>query len=121
MKKRYAKNRCVYSSQYYRNIGSVKAQNILACSTSYQGSIDECISKMYTKKIVYQIGWLPYACIVLLSLATVLIGFDCGHRLSNITLLLLNISDCELTEIETNTEETYVQLLQLLDYGKIRI
>jgi len=61
---------------------------------------------------------LLYACI-LLPLTAGLIGFDCGGHGLNITILsLLDIS--ELEEIETSTEETYVQLLQLSDYDRVQ-
>jgi len=36
-------------------------------------------------------------------------------------LLLLNIEDCELAEIETDTVETYIQLLQLSDYDRTKV
>jgi len=63
---------------------------------------------------------LHYACILLLSFVAGLIGFDCsGHGLN--IILLLHIGNCELAEIETSKEETYVQLLQLSDYERTRI
>jgi len=65
---------------------------------------------------------LFYICILLPPLVTGLIGFDCGGHGLNITILsLLDIGDCELAEIETSAEETYVQLAQLSDYDKTRV
>jgi len=65
---------------------------------------------------------LLYICILLPPLVTGLIRFDCGgHRFNITTLSLLDIGNCELAEIETSTEETYVQLLQLSDYDKPRV
>jgi len=65
---------------------------------------------------------LLYVCILLPPLVTGLIGFDCGgHELNITTLSLLDIGDCELAEIETSAEKTYVQLLQLSDYDKTRV
>jgi len=52
---------------------------------------------------------LLYVYILLPSLVTGLIGFDCGgHGLNITTLSLLDIEDCELAEIETSAEETYI-------------
>jgi len=60
-------------------------------------------------------------CILLLPFVADLIEFDySGHGLNIITLSLLDIGDCELMESEISTEETYIQLLQLSDYDKIR-
>jgi len=50
---------------------------------------------------------LLYACILLLPLAADLFEFDC--IMDSTSLLLSDIG--ELAEIETSTEETYVQLL----------
>jgi hypothetical protein len=62
-----------------------------------------------------------YVCILLLPFASGLIGYCGGHGLNITTLSLLDIGDCELAEIQTNTEETYVQLLQLSNYDETRI
>jgi len=58
--------------------------------------------------------------VILLPFASGLIGYDCGG-LNLITLSLLDIGDCELAEIKTDTMETYVQLLQLSDYDKTKV
>jgi len=61
-------------------------------------------------------------CILLLPFVTGLIGFDySSHGLNIRTLSLLDIKDCELVEIQTSAEDTYVQLLQLSDYDKTRV
>jgi len=54
---------------------------------------------------------LYYVCIVFLSFASGL----------NITIFSLDFDDCKLAEIETSTEETYIQLLQLPDYDRTKI
>jgi len=67
-------------------------------------------------------GWLNYACILLLPLVSGLIGYDCGgHGLNITTLSILDVGDCELAEVHTITEETYVQLLQLSNYDRTKI
>jgi len=60
--------------------------------------------------------------VILFPFASDLIGYDCGGYGLNITTLsLLDIGDCELAEIETDTMEIYVQLLQLFDYDKTKV
>jgi hypothetical protein len=67
-------------------------------------------------------GPLIYAYILLLPLASGLIGYDCGgHGLNITTFSLLDVGDCELAEVHTITEEAYVQLLQLSDYDRTKI
>jgi len=65
---------------------------------------------------------LLYAYILFLPFTVGLIKFDCGcHGLNITTLSLLDIDDYELAEIETSSEEIYVQLLQLLDYDRTKV
>lgn len=59
------------------------------------------------------------AAIVFLPIVTALVGYDCGGEGLNITTLsLLDIGTCEMSDLEPNKEEVYVQLMQLSDYDR---
>lgn len=48
-----------------------------------------------------------------------LIGYDCrGHSLNITSLSLVDIGDCEIEDIEPETQNTYVQLLQLSEFER---
>jgi len=79
-------------------------------------------SQLYSGSMPNMMTSLHYACILLLPFVFGFIGYDCGGcSLNFITLSLLDIGDCELAEELTNTEETYMQLLQLSDYDRTKI
>jgi hypothetical protein len=48
--------------------------------------------------------------------------YDCaGQGLNITTLSLTDIGDCNVEDIEPNKEDTYLQLLQLSDFDRIRV
>lgn len=57
-------------------------------------------------------------CLILLAAPlSALVGYDCtGEKLNITSLSLTDIEDCHLEDMEPNTEEVYVQLLQLNEY-----
>ncbi|XP_067212969.1 uncharacterized protein [Linepithema humile] len=60
--------------------------------------------------------------LLLVPLSLGLTGYDCtGNGLNITTLSLIDIGDCNLDSIEPNREETYIQLLQLSDFHRIKI
>lgn len=60
--------------------------------------------------------------LVALPLVTGMVGYDCGGKGLNITILsLLDISTCDMKDLEPNKEETYIQLMQLSDYDKTMV
>lgn len=56
------------------------------------------------------------------SITFALIGYDCGARTLNITTLsLLEVGDCELPDVNINTTQKYIQLLQISDYSELMV
>lgn len=51
-----------------------------------------------------------------------ILGYDCGGTAINVTTFsLLNVGDCDLPPVEPSATPTYIQLLQLSDYGRTHV
>lgn len=54
--------------------------------------------------------------------AVAILGYDCGGTAINVTTFsLLNVGDCDLPPVEPSATPTYIQLLQLSDYGRTHV
>lgn len=63
-----------------------------------------------------------FTALILTRSTTAILGYDCGGTAVNVTTFsLLNVEDCDLPSIKPTVTMTYIQLLQLSDYGRTRI
>ena len=50
-----------------------------------------------------------------------IIGFDCGSYQSNITLILLEVGECDLPRSLLHVEKTYIKLLQSTGFSNTKV